>query len=313
MTVTSTLHVLLGFAPKRGTERIRTSIPNLELHIAEDEESFTALLPEAEVMIPTVPVDKEVLASAKKLKWIQFFSGGVELSAALVESPIQVTCLKGCFNITAAEFAIAGMLAFNKKLEYDIRMRVHRSYTEMEPEDIHGKTVLIIGLGSMGEEIARHCQCFNMRIYGITRTKKAQASSVAEIVEPTRMHEILSIADFVIVCVPATPLTEGIIGRRELEFMKKSAYLIDVSGRTSVYDMDALIDALRTRGIAGAHLQIEPDKDSPLWDLDNLLISFHRVVSRQTYDLAIERFCENLCRYRAGEPLLGLVDKRAGY
>ena len=103
------------------------------------------------------------------------------------------------------------------------------------------------------------------------------------------------------------------IGETELRAMKKTAYLVDVSGRSVLYDLDALIRALREGWIAGASLQMEPPPDSPLWDLDNLLISFHRATSQEQYDRFIELFCENLRRYRQGQPLLGLVDKVAGY
>ena len=307
-----TLNVAMNWKPPRGLERIHTCVDGLRVRIAEEEEEFIELLQDAEVACGG-GFDARTLEAAPKLRWIQFFSGGVQLDPALVESPIPITCLKGCFDIPAAEFAIAGMLALARKLAYDMRQRPLRTFTEMEPEDIHGKTVGIIGLGSMGREIARRCRGFGMQVLGVKRQPGPCPPEVDALMGSDQLGEVLSAVDFVVVAVPFTQQTEGLIGRQELGCMKPSACLIDVSGRPGIYDLEALSDSLRSGRIAGAHLQIVPDDASPLWDLDNLILSFHRVVSRQSFDLAIERFCENIRRYREGQPLLGLVDKEAGY
>ena len=306
------LKVAMNWTPLRGLERIQTCLEGIEVQFAAGEDEFIELLEDAEVAVPS-SFDARMLQAAQKLRWIQFFSGGVKLDPALVENPIPVACLKGSFDVPATEFALAGMLAFARKLEYDMRRRPSRSFVEMEPEDIRGKTVGIVGLGSMGREIARCCKLLGMRVLGVKRHPGAPPEGVEKLVEPARFREVLAAADFALVAVPLVPETAALIGSEELECMKKSAYLIDITGRPGVYDLEALAAALRSGSIAGAQLQMVPEDNSPLWDLDNLILSYHRIVSRQSYDLAIERFCENLRRDRQGLPLLGLVDKQLGY
>jgi phosphoglycerate dehydrogenase-like enzyme len=152
-----------------------------------------------------------------------------------------------------------------------------------------------------------------MRVIGLARRSRPCPDYLDEVLMPGQLSRLLRGSDFVIVAVPNTPQTRGLIGENELRCMKETAYLIDVSGRPVLYDLDALMRALEEDWIAGASLQIQPPSDSPLWDLDNLLISFHRATSREQYDRFVEIFCENVRRYRLGQPLLGLVDKTAGY
>lgn len=128
-----------------------------------------------------------------------------------------------------------------------------------------------------------------------------------------RLAQLLAASDYMVVAAPLTELTCGMIGERGLAAMKPGAYLVDVSGRPAIYDLEALTRALRSRQIAGTSLQMVPEANSPLWDLDNLILSFHRIVSREHRERSIKAFCENLRRYRRGETLLGLADKQAGY
>ena len=127
---------------------------------------------------------------------------------------------------------------------------------------------------------------------------------------PTLLRE----SDFVAVAVPNTATTRGIIGAAELNLMKPSAYLIDISGRDVLYDLDALADALYEQRIAGASLQMGiPPDDSRLWELDRFHLSFHRATSSEENSRWIELFTENIRRFQAGDSLLSLVDKHAGY
>jgi phosphoglycerate dehydrogenase-like enzyme len=313
MTEDSVLEVLIDFALPRGLDEIRGCLERMRVRVAGDD--FMTLLPEADVLITAGarPLDAPTLAAAKRLRWVQFCTGGVRLSPELVGSPIEVTCLKGCFNVPAAEFAVAGMLAFARKLQYDMMQRPRRTFEATDPRDIQGKTVGIIGFGNMGAEIAKRCRCFGMRVLAVARGPRPAPEGVEKVVGPEGLPEILPECDFVLVAVPVTPETEGMIGGAELACMKRSAHLIDISGRPVLYDLEALAEALRSGTIAGAQLQIVPDDDSPLWDIENLIISFHRVVSREADDLCIERICENLRRYREGRPLFGAVDKTAGF
>ena len=183
---------------------------------------------------------------------------------------------------------MAVMLAFARRLDYDMRQRVHRTYEWWEPFDLKGKTAGIVGLGNIGQEIARKARCFDMQTIGLARRPRACPPYLDEVLVPDQLPHLLAASDFVVVAVPNTPATRGMIGETELRAMKKTAYLVDVSGRSVLYDLDALIRALREGWIAGACLQVVPSLDSPLWDLDNLLISSHRATSQEQYDRFIE-------------------------
>jgi phosphoglycerate dehydrogenase-like enzyme len=311
------LNILFTWRPPLGLDVIE-AVGNVRIRVTDDRREMLALIPEAEVAC-VGEFDAELLAAARRLRWVQALSGGVEsiLSPELAASPLPVTCCKACFAIPAAEHALAVMLAFSRRLEEDLRARFDPSRTLRtpldDPEELAGKTAGILGMGNLGGAIARRCRSFGMRVLGLARRARAGPQGVDRLFAPHELPELLALSDFVVVAVPLTPLTAGLIDGEQLARMKASAYLIDVSGRPALYDLAALERALRQRRIAGAGLQIVPEDDSPLWGLDNLLISLHRATSRQEVDRCFELFAENLRRYRRGDPLLGLVDKEAGY
>ena len=241
-----------------------------------------------------------------------------------MESPITLTCSKTCFDAAGAEYALGIMLTFSRQLHHDLRHRPDREWKwsipgslrsqGQWPTELKGKTVGILGIGVMGSEIARMAKCFGMRVIAMARTQKRPLETIDRLVGPGQINELLADSDFVILSLPLTPDTKGIIGERELGLMKGSAYLIDVSGRPALYDLEAIQQALVKKYIAGAALQLElPPPDSALWKLENLLMSFHRIVTREEFRLVTDLFCENLQRYCQGQPLVGLVDKSAGY
>jgi phosphoglycerate dehydrogenase-like enzyme len=308
------LNILFTWNPPRGLEQIQACSEDVQICVTEDRAEMLSLIAEAEVACVGV-FDAELLAAAKRLRWVQALMGGVEsvLFPELCASQVLLTCCKECFAVPGAEHALAVMLAFSRRLEYDLRQRPQKTFTYADPEELQGKTVGIVGLGNIGQETARRCRCFRMRVIGLARNRRAPDEDIEEVFTPDRLPELLAQSDFVVITVPLTPMTVGMIGRAQLEQMKETAYLIDVSGRPALYDLEALEEALRQGRIAGAGLQIVPPDDSPLWELENLLLSFHRATSRQEYDRCFELFADNLRRYRTGEPLRGVVDKVAGY
>jgi phosphoglycerate dehydrogenase-like enzyme len=314
MSDDGSLKIVLTWRPPRGLERIQTCTERIEIFVTENRDEALRQLTDAEVAFVTY-FDAEMLSAAKRLQWIHVASGGVEsiLFPELVASPVQLTCAKKTFDIPGAEYALAIMLAFARRVDYDIRQRALRVFEWREPFELSGKTLGIIGLGGIGQEIARRAQCFGMHVIGLARRPRVCPPYLSELLLPGQLDHLLTCSDFVAVAVPNTSETRGMIGEAELRLMKETAYLIDVSGRPVLYDLDALMGALRENWIAGASLQIQPPPDSPLWDIDDLLISYHRATSQEQYDRFIEMFCENLRRYRQGQPLLGRVDKVAGY
>ena len=303
------LNVLFTWQPESGLERI-SEIAGVRVKTSADHEEILRIVPEADVLC-VGDFDPEILSKAHRLRWVQALMGGVEsvLIPELRNSPIPLTCCKECFAAPAAEHALAMMLAFTRRLEYDIRRRPHRTFEYREPEELVGRTVGIIGTGNLGREIAGRCRCFGMRVWGSARRQR----EIPEFDAVLPVADVLEGSDFVVVAVPLTPETLGLMGRNELRRMKPSAYLIDISGRPALYDLEALASALRENRIAGAALQMAPPDDSPLWDLENLLLSFHRSTSQQEVGRCFDLFADNLRRFQDGEPLRGLVDKQAGY
>ena len=307
-------NLLFTWKPYFSIDRIRNTVEGLEVQVSDDPAEILKLLPDAEIAC-VADWNAEMLRAAKTLRWVQAFSGGVDslLFPEFVVSPITLTSLKGNFSIPAAEYAMGVMLAFSRRLEYDIRQRSHRKFVVSEPTELYAKTVGIIGLGNMGVEIAKRCRCFEMNVIAMDCQPRTDLDLVDQWYPPDRLGQLLAASDYVAVAVPLTELTTGMIGEHELAAMKPSAYLVDVSGRPAIYDIEALTRALRSRRIAGASLQMVPAENSLLWELDNLILSFHRVVSREQMERIVEMFCENLRRYSRGESLLGLVDKKAGF
>jgi phosphoglycerate dehydrogenase-like enzyme len=308
------LNVLFTWVPEQGLESIE-SVEGVQIQVAGDRARMLELIADADVAC-VGDLDAELLAAAPRLRWVQALMGGVEtvLFPELQASPVLLTSCKECFAVPGSEHALAVMLAFSRRLEYDIRRRPYRSFTYTEPEELKGKTVGILGVGNMGRAIARKCRCFDMRVLGLARRSRTTTEGDFDaIYTREQMPDLLAQSDFVVVTVPLTPETVGMIGSKEIAQMQPTAYLIDVSGRPAIYDLAALEAALRADRIAGANLQIVPPADSSLWELENLLISFHRTTSRQEVGRCFELFAENLRRFQTGTPLLSLVDKAAGY
>ncbi len=309
------LNVLFTWKPEAGLEIVEREAPGCRVEIAADRTEMLRLVPRADVLCVGI-FDEELLQAAHRLRWVQALMGGVEsvLFPEFRQSSISLTCCKECFAIPAAEHALAMMLAFSRRLYYDIRQRSRRTFEYQDPEELQGKTVGLIGAGNIGQEIARRCTCFGMRVIAVTRQARQGVSpDLDELLTAAQLPELLERSDFVVVAVPLTSETAGMIGEPEISKMRPTAYLIDVSGRPALYDIDALEQALRQGRIAGAALQIVPPEISPLWEIDNLLLSLHRSTSRQEVGRCFGLFADNLNRIRRGEPLRGLVDKISGY
>jgi phosphoglycerate dehydrogenase-like enzyme len=154
-----------------------------------------------------------------------------------------------------------------------------------------------------------------MNVLAVARRRVNDPAPADEVFTSDRLGEVLRRSDFVVVAVPLTAQTKGLIGRDQLRQMKRTAHLIDISGRPAIVDQSAVIDALRAGEIGGADLQFAepPPADSPLWAMDNLIMSQFSANSQEETNRSIALVVENLNRFRDGRPLLGLVDKAAGY
>ena len=269
----------------------------------------------------------QMLTAGKNLQLIHACSGGVNsmLFSELVASDVPMVCLKPVFGTVGAEHAIAAMLRFTRKFDHPpaaVPMtQWDGGYDDVaQPFDLEGCTVGIVGMGTMGSAVAQRARAMGMRVLGLTRTPRKD--DVADGLYTADQQAIfLGACDFVVIAVPVTPATEGIVDTAFLQQMKSSAYLIDSSGRSVLFDYGALVAAISEDTIAGVALQPGgasdelgvPPVGDPFWLRPNVFVTPCRGTSVQTSARARDLILDNLRRADAGEPLLGLVDKVAGY
>jgi phosphoglycerate dehydrogenase-like enzyme len=227
-----------------------------------------------------------------------------------------VTNMRGIYSDHLADHAFAFVLALARDFPKLIRRQIKRVWEPHETvQMLHlgDLTLGIIGLGGIGYEVARRGRVCGMRVLAVDPRRRDKPDEVDELWPVDRLDELLSESDFVVICAPQTPQTEGMIGTAQLAKMKPTAYLINV-GRGVIVQLDALVDALRERRIAGAALdvyEIEPlPADHPLWKFKNVILTPH-VAGIDPYN-APRRFAvlrDNVRRFLAREPLNNVVDK----
>lgn len=262
----------------------------------------------------------DLFARAPKLKWIHIASAGVEelLTPEFLKSKVTLTNVSGIHATPIGEFVMEMMLMFVKKAPLCFEMKQAREWHRLIPSVLRNKTVSIIGLGSIGQEVARLSKAFGMKVIASRRSiKKGCSRNVDILYSAAQLPELLTESDFVVLCLPLTPETNKLIGFRELHMMKPTAYLINI-GRGSIIDETALIQALEEKLIAGAGLDVfavEPlPKDSKLWELPNVIFSPHISGEMEDYFAqSTELFCKNLQRYIEGKRLSNIVSKQKGY
>jgi phosphoglycerate dehydrogenase-like enzyme len=277
------------------------------------------------------------LARTPRLRWIQLHSAGVNhlLDTSLWDSDVIITTVSGIHVPTLAEYVLMMMLAFAHRLP---RMVHYQSRVEWPsgrwrkfvPQELRGATVGVIGYGSIGREIGRLARAFGLRVLGIRRGGTGEpegyelpglaglpGSEPDRLYTPDQLTDMLPECDYVILTVPYTSATHHLIDQTALRAMRSTAVLVNIA-RGAVVDEAALIRALREGWIAGAGLDVfeqEPlPGDSPLWAMDNVIISPHVAGFTPHYDdRATALFADNLRRYLAGEPLLNQVDRAREY
>ena len=278
------------------------------------------LLAEAEVVFG-FRFPQDLITRSPKLKWIQASSAGVNrfLDTEMLESPVMMTNIRGVQSPTIAEFVLSFMLMFVKQAPQCFQLKQEKQWKRLSPTTLRSKTVGILGLGSIGGEVARLAKTFGMRVLATRRSTKqvGRARYVDIMFPPDRLHQLLAESDFVVIALPLTPETVKFIDEEKLRAMKPTAYLINIA-RGDIVDEKALIRALEEHWIAGAGLDVfatEPlPTDSLLWELPNVIISPHIAGSFEDRAMqGTEIFLENLRRYLAGKKLLNAVNKKRGY
>ena len=280
-------------------------------------------------------------ALVPNLQWIQFQTAGID---AMLDHPLVrkkdliATTMSGVITGQVAEYVMMTVLALGHKLPHISRLKQDRNWPssneEMQhliPRELRHSTVGILGYGSIGRQVARLLQPFNARVLSIKRDvmhpedtgymQDGMGDPHGEFFDrlyPVEaLHSFLKECDFVVVALPLTYSTQHLLDAEAFDVMKSTAYIVNVS-RGGLIDQEALIQALKTRQIAGAALDVfeeEPlPKESPLWELPNVILSPHIAgISRNFNEETLTLFIENLNRYMAGLPLYNQVDVEKGY
>jgi phosphoglycerate dehydrogenase-like enzyme len=297
------------------------------ISIADEVPAIQRLTPDAEIILYaglTANISfPEVWRHARKVRWVHSLSAGIEklLTPEIASSPVPMTNARGVFKRPLAEFAVLGMLYFYKEIRRLIEsQRAHR-WDDFLVDTLKDKIMGIVGYGEIGRECALMASPLGVKVYALRRKTELSSSDpiVEKVFAPGELHAMLRECDVVVAAAPMTPETRHMLGAPEFAIMKPSAILINI-GRGAVIDEAALIQVLRERRLRGAALDVfeqEPlPAEHPFWNMENVLVSPHntdRTRNPDWLDLAMQCFIENFRRYIAGQPLLNVVDKRAGY
>ncbi len=303
----------------------REGCERLEFLFSDDKDEIVSGLADADAVFVGA-WDADMLRAASKLRWIHAIGGGVKdyLFPEMVESDIPFTCGKPAFAIPGAEFALGAMLMFSRRNHVTVgtpklTQRSPSQEVSLRPVDLQGKTLGVLGMGGIGQALAPRAKAMGMRVLGTARRSREVPDGVDRMYGADEALDMVAESDFIAVAVPDTAATVGIVSESLLARMKRGAFILDCSGRTSLYDYGALERALESGQLGGVCFQ--PAGDSPgmppdnsdFWKRDNVVVSTCRGTSSEQEDLCVGLFFENLRRFESGRALLGLVDKTAGY
>ena len=292
----------------------------------EAKANLAAALARVEVLFTSPVIPDDIVDRAPKLRWVQLTSAGVDrlLDGRLAHSGVTITTASGVHSVPIGEYAMGVMLAFAKGLPGAIRAQAERTWRPYLAEELHAKTVGIVGLGAIGGYVARLAKADGMRVLAVRRSAERRStggeagfSDVDELLPPSDLPYLLSEADYVVVAVPLTSESRGLIGERELRAMKLTARIINIA-RGAIIEEASLVRALKEGWIAGAALDVfekEPlPAESELWGMENVILTPHISGGTPVYmERAVALFCENLRRYLEGEPLRNAVEVARGY
>jgi phosphoglycerate dehydrogenase-like enzyme len=319
-------------APAWFAGRLRQEFPGVEVAQRDRYEGAEEELRDADILI-TWSLRAEQFAVARRLRWIHSPAAAVHLLMIpeVIASPVVVTNARAVHGPVVAEHAIALLLALAKRLPSGVRFQGKHVWAQTQlwretprPREVAGATLGLVGLGSIGREVARRAAALSMRVLAVREHPEkgmegvvAGESAAHAVFGPAELDRVLAESDYVVLAAPLTAKTEALIDAARLAHMKPDAYLINVS-RGPLVDEAALAEALRRRRIGGAALDVFSDEplppESPLWELDNVLITPHSAaMTEKLWERHLAQVTENLRRFLAGQPLVGVVDKTRGY
>jgi phosphoglycerate dehydrogenase-like enzyme len=305
--------------PEKDLNVLRSDFPDCEMITETDDTIGTEALQRIDAVFTEEVLPDALVEQMPNLQWLHVTRGGVNayLTPAVKARPIQVTGSKGIHGTAFSEFALACIFALAKKLPECIEAQKQKKWQKLMPFEIEGKTIGIVGLGTVGLELARKANALGMRVLATKRTATAKPDFVDELGTAEFLPQLLAQSDFVVLLLASVPSTFNIIGENELRKMKPSAYLINLTGGRAVEEA-LLVRALKESWCAGAVLDAfarQPlPEDSELWNLPNVIITPRIAgITSQKWPAVLPVFADNLKCFINGEPLNNLVDKELGY
>lgn len=306
-------------------ERLRRDFPEVEVSYSSKKRDDDQALRDADVMIGW-SLDREQLRAAGTLRWVYSITAAVDqfLYPELISSEIALTNAGSVHGPVVAEHAIAMVLALAKRLPTAVRYQERRKWAmeaiwneQPRPREVRRATLVVIGLGSIGAEVAQMAAALKMHVIGVREHPERGAAGAHEAMGYEALDNAIGHADFAVLAAPLTPRTRHLIDARRLQLFKPGAFLINVS-RGALVEEAALVKALREHKIAGAALDVfeeEPlSRWSPLWKMPQVLITPHTAfLTENVWHGHYEVFTANLKRYMAGQPIEAVVDKARGY
>jgi phosphoglycerate dehydrogenase-like enzyme len=288
-------------------------LPQLEMRSAVDPEGGLDFIEKAEIIF-SWKIPDDLLKRAKSLVWFASMAAGNEHLVKNPHLPGTVTFTKTTvYGEMMAEYVFAYLLYFSRDLSKYSEDQRKKVWDQKRPERLRGKVLGILGLGSVGREIAKRGKQFGMNVLGVKRSPEP-IENVDQVFGPQDLKKLLPLVDYLVVILPFTPETNHFLGERELRLLKEGAILFNI-GRGKTIEEKALLQVLKTKKIRAVLdvFETEPlSQESELWSLENVIITPH-VSGINIPEEICEGFVENYKRWVKGEPLTGLVDRRKGY
>jgi glyoxylate/hydroxypyruvate reductase A len=310
---------ILVYHPDAGEARayadlIRLPSRGFRVQVASTPDDAAGPGAEAEILYCWGP-PRALLAGARRLRWVQCMGAGVErLLVPELPAHVRITRVAGIFGPWMAEYTLAWCLWTTQRMEGFRASQRARRWAPVDPVPLRGHTLCVVGLGDIGRSIARAARALGLQTIGVTRSGRGPREAL-RVYRTTALRAALTRADFVVLTLPLSDETRGLVGAAELAAMKPTAWLLNLA-RGPIVDEAALLAALRARRIGGAVLDVfdtEPlPADHPFWGLDNVVVTPH-ISGPSTPREIGPIFNDNLRRYVAHRPLRHLVDRARGY
>ena len=297
---------------------------NVRVVVSDKADELMRHAPEADAILYAhgqVSLLSDILPVAGRVRWIHSLWTGVEsiLTPELLSHPAPLTNGRGVFRWPLADWVVALMLYYGFDFPRVLQQQEKRVWKPFVSTTLQGRTLGIVGYGAIGSAVAERARPFGMKIGALRRRPELfrDDALVDQSYAPSQLRDLMHASDYVLLATPLTAETRGLIGEAEIAAMKPSAVLINI-GRGPVVDEAALVGALQSGAIRGAALDVfttEPlPTDHPFWGMRQVFLSPHTADRVEGFlDPAFDCFRENLARFTKGDPLINVVDKRAGY